>query len=162
MQIRIAQPADAVPINIIYNEAIEERLTADTIPLSLAARAHWLKAHGSNSYPVFVIDVNSEVTGWLSFSAYREGRKAFQKTAEISYYIKRSYRRKGMGTTLVQFAIQQAPHYGFKHLIAMLLEWNTGSIRLLENNGFNQWGFMPQIADFEGTTCGHLYYGLSL
>jgi len=111
---------------------------------------------------VFVYEMNHEVVAWLSFSQYRLGREAFRKTAEISYYVHHHFRKSGIGTALVQFARQQAIQYGFKNLVAMLLEWNSGSIRLLVNNGFEQWGLLPQTADFNGVICGHLYFGINL
>ena len=105
---------------------------------------------------------DNHVIAWLSFSKYRPGRGAFKKTAEISYYIHNHFRQQGIGTALVQFARQHAIQYGFKNLLAMVLEWNTGSIRLLKKNGFEQWGYLPSVADFDGVTCGHLYFGINL
>jgi L-amino acid N-acyltransferase YncA len=162
MHIRLAITDDLEAINSIYNQAIDERLTADMAPISIAARETWLSEHDNSTHPVFVYEINNEVVAWLSFSKYRPGRGAFKNTAEISYYVHNHYRRSGIGTTLVQFARQQAIQYGFKNLVAMVLEWNTGSIHLLEKNGFEQWGFLPRIADFEGTVCGHLYFGINL
>ena len=162
MHIRLASVDDLEAINSIYNQAIDERLTADRTPLSVAARLKWFEEHGTDSYPVFVCEINSQVVAWLSFSAYRPGRGAFKKTAEISYYVHNHFRQAGIGTALVQFAMQQARKYGYKNLLAMVLEWNTGSIRLLKQNGFKQWGYLPGIADFDGTICGHLYFGISL
>lgn len=162
MHLRIATADDLTQINTIYNQAVEEQLTADTVPLSEAAREQWFAAHDSCTYPVFVCEINGEVIGWLSFSKYRPGRAALQHTAEISYYIHRNYRQKGVGTALIQFAVQQAAHYGFKNLLAIVLEWNTGSIRLLQQCGFEQWGYLPKLADFNGAICGHLYFGINL
>lgn len=162
MHIRIATPGDLGQINTIYNQAIEEKLTADTVPLSMAERVKWLEAHDSRTYPVFVCEINNQVVAWLSFSKYRAGRKALQKTAEISYYINRSYRQRGIGTALIQFAMQQTAHYHFKNLLAIVLEWNTGSVRLLQKCGFEQWGYLPGVADLDGAICGHLYFGINL
>ena len=162
MHLRLANTNDLEAINNIYNQAIDEQLTADMEPISMASRAIWFSEHDSSTYPVFVYEINIEVVAWLSFSQYRLGRAAFKKTAEISYYVHNHYRQCGIGTALVQFAKHQSTQYSFKNLVAMLLEWNTGSIRLLAKNGFEQWGFLPQVADFNGVTCGHLYFGINL
>jgi L-amino acid N-acyltransferase YncA len=162
MHIRLAKEDDLAAINTIYNQAIDEQLTADRSPISMEARAAWFIEHDSSTYPVFVYEINNQVVAWLSFSKYRPGREAFRKTAEISYYIHTYFRQQGIGTALVQFAKQQAIQYGFKNLLAMVLEWNTGSIRLLKKNGFEQWGYLPRIADFEGAICGHSYFGINL
>ena len=162
MPIRIAKADDLPIINTIYSQAIADKLTADTVPLSMEERVKWLEAHDSSTHPVFVYEVNNRVIAWLSFSSYRPGRQALKKTAEISYYIHNDFRKKGVGTALIQFALQQATCYGFKNLLAIVLERNTGSIRLLEKCGFEKWGYLPQVADFDGNICGHLYFGMNL
>jgi RimJ/RimL family protein N-acetyltransferase len=30
---------------------------------------------------------------------------------------------------------------------------------MMEKMGFQQWGFLPRVADFDGEECGHFYYG---
>jgi L-amino acid N-acyltransferase YncA len=37
-----------------------------------------------------------------------------------------------------------------KHLFAIVLEDNQASIRLLEKMGFEKWGYLPRVADFDG------------
>ena len=162
MPIRIAKGDDLSIINTIYCQAIVDKLTADTVPLSMEERVKWFEAHDSGIYPVFVYEVNNQVIAWLSFSSYRPGRQALKKTAEISYYIHNYFRKRGIGTALIQFALQQAAYYGFKNLLAIVLERNTGSIRLLEKCGFEKWGYLPRVADFDGDLCGHLYFGMNL
>ncbi len=44
-------------------------------------------------------------------------------------------------------------------LFAILLDVNTSSVGILEKFGFEQWGHLPGVADFDGALCGHLYYG---
>jgi phosphinothricin acetyltransferase len=47
----------------------------------------------------------------------------------------------------------------FKTLFAILLDYNRASIALLEKFGFEQWAYMPGVADFNGHEVGHIYYG---
>src|SRR5207237_6071599 len=136
MHIRIATVQDLPAIDNIYNQAIKEQLTADTVPLSTLQRIKWLEEHDENTHPVFVYEWNNQVVGWLSFSKYRPGREALRQTAEISYYIHKDFRKKGIGTELVTFAKAQAANYGFKNLLALVLEYNAGSISLLEKCRF--------------------------
>jgi phosphinothricin acetyltransferase len=49
-----------------------------------------------------------------------------------------------------------------RHLFAIVLEGNEGSRRLLEKMGFEKWGYLPRVADFDGKEVGHLYYGRHL
>jgi phosphinothricin acetyltransferase len=56
-------------------------------------------------------------------------------------------------------AIQDTPRTGKKVFIASLLEWDKAIIKLLEKFGFEQWGRVPEVAEYDEHLCGHLYYG---
>ena len=62
----------------------------------------------------------------------------------------------------MEFIIHEAPKIHIKTLIAILLEPNTPSIRLLEKFNFRKWGDMPNVADFDGIECSHQFYGLRI
>ena len=44
--------------------------------------------------------------------------------------------------------------------VTIVIDSNTASIRLLEKHGFEKWGHMPGVAEFNGLEVGHLYYGM--
>jgi phosphinothricin acetyltransferase len=48
---------------------------------------------------------------------------------------------------------------GFDQRVAILMDRNQASVRLLEKTGFARWGHLPGIADFGGVTCGQYLYG---
>lgn len=162
MNIRFAQRQDLEQINSIYNQAVASKQTAHTIGLTTEEREKWFKAHSADSYPVIVYENENKITGWLSFSPYREGRQALRKTAEISFYVDQDFRRKGIGTSLLETAKRLALDYSFNTLFGIILETNLASIYLMQKCGFKQWGFLPGVAQFGGVTCGHLYFGLKL
>jgi phosphinothricin acetyltransferase len=87
---------------------------------------------------------------------------AFKYTAEISCFIDRISRRRGLAKALIKHVLEACPGLEIKNLLAIVLEWNQPSIGWLERMGFEQWGFLPGVADFEGTECGHLYWGLRI
>ncbi len=162
MSIRPAHHDDLEQINNIYNQAIGLRMTADTHPVSMLQRREWFLQHEPAMYPVFVYKAEGVVAGWLSFSPYRSGRQALRQTAEISYYIDEAFRGKGIGTKLVNFALKEAPSLALHVLFAIILEHNTASIALMKKCGFKQWGFLPEVANFDGDLCGQVYYGMVL
>jgi len=163
MKIRAATEKDLEAINNIYNQVIPyEMSTADMVPFTMEERLQWYKAYDRSSYPVFVADTGDEMAGYFSFSPYRPRRMAMRYTAEISYFIDENYRGRGTGSALMEHAINKAPEYKFKTLIAILLAHNEASIRLLEKFGFREWGRMPGVADFNGKERDHLYYGIRL
>lgn len=151
MIIRLAQLDDLPAIVDIYNQAIPSRhSTGDTQPLRVEDRVAWFEEHRPEKHPIFVADVDGGVAGWCSLSAYRPGRAAFRFTAEISYYIALAYHCRVIGTALVEYALAACPALQIRHLVAIVLENNQASLKLLEKMGFEKWGYLPKVADFDG------------
>lgn len=160
MLIRLAQIDDLPAIIDIYNQSIpSKQSTGDTQPLRVEDRLTWFAEHRAEEHPIFVADVEAGVAGWCSLSAYRPGRAALRFTREISYYITPAYHHQGIATRLVKHALAACPALQIRHLFAIVLEGNQASLRVLEKMGFEQWGYLPRVADFDGKEVGHLYYG---
>jgi L-amino acid N-acyltransferase YncA len=158
--IRLAVEDDVAAITEIYNQAIAMKsATADIAPVSADSRRRWLAEHPADKHPVFVADKQGVLMGYSSLSPYRRGRMALRHTAEISYYVHEDFRGMGVGTGLIEHAINECPRLGLKTLFAILLDINADSVRILEKFGFQKWGHLPDVADFDGVECGHLYFG---
>jgi L-amino acid N-acyltransferase YncA len=163
MNIRPAQIGDLSALVEIYNQAVEsKRSTADMEPVRVEDREAWFHDHTPGAHPIFVADVEGKTAGWCSLSAYRPGRAALRFTAELSYYIDGEYHHRGIATALVRHAVTACPGLGIKNLFAIVLEHNSPSIRILEKAGFQQWGFLPRVADFHGEECGQYYFGMRI
>lgn len=159
MKIRKAIVADLPSIDAIYNQAIEERFkTAHTAPMSVEERRDWFRKF-NDQYPLYLYEIDDEIVGWLSVSPYRQGRKALAETAEVSFYIARVARGDGVGSALMNQAIQDAGRLNFHVFIAILVETNTASIGLLKKFGFEKWGYLPEVFNFMEERRGQLYYG---
>lgn len=160
MNIRPAQFIDLPQIVQIYNHAVEQRgSTADLTPVKVEDRIEWFEKHTENTFPLWVADDGENILGWCSLSPYRPGRMALRHTAEISYYVHRDHRAKGICTALMNHAMSQCNRLGIKSLFALLLDINKASINILEKQGFVRWGHMPGIAEMDGIICGHFIYG---
>jgi L-amino acid N-acyltransferase YncA len=158
--IRLAVEDDVPAITEIYNQAIAlKSATADIASVSADSRRIWLAEHCADKHPVFVADKQGVLMGYSSLSPYRRGRMALRYTAEISYYVHEDFRGMGVGTGLIEHAINECPRLGLKTLFAILLDINSDSVRILERFGFQKWGHLPDVADFDGVECGHLYFG---
>jgi phosphinothricin acetyltransferase len=123
------------------------------------ARKKWLQEHEPDRHPVFVAELDGCVIGWCSLSVYRPGRAALRFTAEISYYVDTAHQGQGVGQALIRHAVEASPSLGIKNIIAVLLDRNVPSRKLLEKLGFQQWGYLPRVLDFDGEECGEFYYG---
>ena len=162
-KIRKIELADLDAVNEIYNQAVRSKYqTAETEETSLEYRRRWYEEHLSGKYPIYVVEEGGEVAGWISLSEYRKGRRALRYTSEVSFYIRKDRQGQGLGTQLLEFMIKKAKEIDLKSLIAILLEPNTTSIRLLEKFNFQKWGDMPNVAEFDGVECNHQYYGLRI
>lgn len=163
MIFRVATRQDWPVIIAIYNQAVEESFcTADTEPSSVDSRRSWLEQHDNQHYPILLAGEEDRIHGWCSLSPYRPGRKALAGVAEVSYYLDRQERGRGLASQLLQQAIDRARLNGFHTLIAILMDVNQPSIGLLEKFAFRRWGHLPNIAHFPGGICGQYLYGLKL
>jgi len=159
MLIRKANKSDLILINDIYNQSVRKHyLTADIDLITIEDRRKWFNSHDEN-HPVYVAEVKDRIVGWISISPYRTGRRALRYTAEVSYYIDEEYQGKGIGSLLMDHAIKKSKEFGIKTLIAILLESNDASIRLLEKFSFEKWGHLPGVADFDGNEVGQYLFG---
>lgn len=163
MEIRQALHEDLPPINEIYNQAVEQLFcTAHLKAVSMKDRERWFTSHKPDRFPVFVAMQHDSMLGWVSLGAYRKDRQALAHVAEVSYYVDKQQRGRGVGSVLLGHAMKEAPKFGFSVLVAILLNKNPASIGLLEKFGFESWGVMPGIARIGKEEADHLYYGLKL
>ena len=161
--IREASIADLPEMVEIYNKAIiMGGVTCDIDVFTVEERRSWFESHQTEKYPLFVYEVDGKVAGYSHLSGYRVGRRAVEQVTEISYYVNSDYRKRGIGSKLVDHTLQQAKKIGYQNVMAMIVEGNGASEHLLGKFGFEQWGRMQKIAEFNGVLHDHLYYGLKI
>jgi len=162
MQIRLAQREDLPAIVGIYNQAVAAQATADLDPVTVEQREAWFAAHDPARYPILVAERGGQLAGWASLSAHRPGRRAVRRAVEVSYYVHTDQRRQGVGSALLEAALERCPELGYDVVFAIVLGDNQGSLSLLERFGFDLWGVLPDAADFDGRRVDHLYLGKRL
>ncbi|BCD02741.1 hypothetical protein BC30048_p1250 (plasmid) [Bacillus cereus] len=100
MEIRKATEQDVQEITTIYNEGIEDRIaTLETEIKTDKYVMEWLFQR-EKRYSVLVMEGNSHIIGWASINPYSH-RCAYRGVGELSIYIKREYRGKGLGQNLL-------------------------------------------------------------
>jgi L-amino acid N-acyltransferase YncA len=161
--IREAVESDLKEIVEIFNQAIRMRSSVGfTDEVTVEERRDWFLEHSPDRYPIYVAEQNHEIVAWMSINPYRKGRAAFEKTGEADCFIRDGWRGKGIGNEMVPYLLRQAKRLGFRTLIAIVLEHNIPSRRILEKHGFRQWGFLPGIGEIDGKIVGHVYYGKTI
>lgn len=148
--IRDAVLDDLPKIIDIYNSTIPSRMvTADTEPVTVEDRLQWFYDHNPERRPLWIITLNGQTAGWLSFQSFY-GRPAYNGTAEISIYIDEQFRGKGIGQQALQKAIEAAPSLQLKNLLGFVFRHNTPSLKLFYKHGFTDWGIFPRVAELDG------------
>ena len=154
---RPARESDLPALVEIYNQIIAEGgHTADLAPFSLEQRRPWFEAHQTPPYEVQVVEVDGQAVGYFYLTPWRNGRAALRRVAEVSYYLARGARGRGLGRYMLVAAENYARSAGIRDLLAVLLDINRASRSLLEKGGFNLAGQLPGIADLGENSCGQL------
>ena len=151
-RIRFAQPADLPAIVAIYNAAIPGRMaTADTGPVTVASREAWFAEFDPTRRPLWVLtDMASDaVLGWLSLRSFY-GRPAYAATVEVGVYTAPAVQRRGIGKSLLAYALGAAPALGIRTVLAFVFAHNERSVALFEAAGFTTWGRLPRVAEMDG------------
>ena len=150
LQYRDATIDDLATIVEIYNSTIAGRMvTADPEPVSVASRINWFHQHEPVSRPLWVVEKNNEIIGWVSFQSFY-GRPAYQETAEISLYLDEKTRGMGYGKIILRHAMACCQELGIKTLLGFIFAHNERSIKLFSSLGFKAWGTLPRIAKLDG------------
>lgn len=144
IKVREARVSDVQAITEIYNQVILTSMaTFDTEPKTVEERRRWLTFRGRR-FPVFVGEMDGQVVGWGALNPISE-RGAYFKTAEVSVYVKESFRNRGVGKSILKELIEFARKADFHTLIAQVVKGNEVSIHLLESFGFKKVGTLREV-----------------
>lgn len=147
---RDANLEDLSTIVAIYNSTIASRMvTADTEPVSIEDRTPWFHEHNSSKRPLWVVEYEGKICGWLSFQSFY-GRPAYDSTAELSIYLDEKFRGKGIGKITLQHAIDASPSLKIENLLGFIFAHNEASLRLFADFQFEKWAHLPGVAELDG------------
>ena len=100
--------------------------------------------------------IENNVIGYFYFSPWRKGRESLKGTAELSFYLAKEKRGKGLGSLILSKSIALAQEKSFHSLLAIILEENERSKHLLEKWGFAIVGKLPNVVNFGTRKAGQL------
>lgn len=149
-RVRPATMADAPAICLIYNQGIEDRIaTLETELRTPDERRQWLISR-SPRHPVIVAqNESSEVVGWGSLNVFNP-REAYQFVADISVYVERSCRGKGVGGALLPQLDQLGRRHGFHKLVLAAFPFNPAGMALYARHGFRTVGIYHEQGQLDG------------
>lgn len=134
----------------IYNETVAGRMvTADLEPVTVESKKPWFHEHSPEFRPLWVMKSGGDIIAWLSFQSFY-GRPAYNATAEISIYISNEYRSRGIGRLFIERAIAACPGLSISTLLGFVFAHNEPSLALLRKFAFEQWAYLPRVANLDG------------
>jgi L-amino acid N-acyltransferase YncA len=147
---REATLKDISQITKIYNQGIEDRIATLEIRLrNEEEMKEWLLQR-SKKHKVLVIEgENGEVHGWASINVFNS-RCCYSGVADLSIYIEREMRGKGLGKILLGSLIETAKEQGFHKLVLSTFKINEAGQKLYKALGFREVGTYEKHGILDG------------
>jgi RimJ/RimL family protein N-acetyltransferase len=144
--VRRAEPADAPDLKVLGDAVGSEPegwLVTTNSWRDVADERRYLRA--IRRYPnaaVFVADDDGAIVGRLSIA--RDQHPGSRHVADLGLMVAASHRRQGIGTALLEAAVDWARRSGVRKLELHVFPWNTGAIALYDRFGFVQEGYRKE------------------
>jgi L-amino acid N-acyltransferase YncA len=149
LAVRPASESDAEAIARIYNQGIEDRVaTLETELRTAEERRRWMSARGPR-HPVIVAEAAGAVVGWASLNQFNP-RLAYQHVADLSVYVEREWRGKGVGRRLLEALIELARGIGYHKMVLSAFPFNQSGMALYERLGFRTVGIYKEQGLLDG------------
>lgn len=149
LTLRDAQQADAAAICLIYNQGIEDRVaTLETELRTPEERREWLAARGPR-HPVLVAEAADSVVAWASLNPFST-RRAYDTVADLSIYVERGWRGKGVGRELLAGTIERARALAYHKMVLAALASNAPGEALYRRAGFSRVGVYREQGLLDG------------
>ena len=147
LRTRAATVADAAAIAEIYNQGMADRIaTFETEPRLAADIAPWFAP------PHLVMVAETGETGPVAFAASfpYSNRPCYRGIGEFSVYVRRDYRGRGAGRTVLGGLIEAAETAGLHKLTSRVFPENAASRALLKGLGFEEIGIHRRHGQLDG------------
>lgn len=137
---RLAEKGDIPSITKIYNQGIEDRIaTLETRIRSVDDMNAWYSSRDERHNVVVITEESGLVNGWASLNVFNS-RCCYSGVADISIYVEREMRGKGLGKILLNYLVQIAKENDFHKLVLSTFDFNKPGHRLYKSQGFREVG----------------------
>lgn len=135
---------DLVAIKEIYDYYITQtNATFHTDPISFEELREMIPFY-HKKYPSFLVKADGKTAGYCYLSSFKN-RQAYDRTAEITVYLKAEYCGQGIGYKTVKYLEDVAQKRGIKVLVGTITGTNENSIRLFARCGFEKCAHYKQV-----------------
>lgn len=95
-------------------------------------------------YRAYSILSDNEVCGYVILTQYKS-REAFNRTAEVTIYLRSSFAGMGIGSKALRFIETVAANTDIHVLVALIAGENTASLKLFERNGYEKCAHIKEV-----------------
>jgi L-amino acid N-acyltransferase YncA len=149
VKIREARINDLEPIMRIYNQGIEDRIaTLEPETKDISYMKNWYDQH-KGRYKILVAEQEGHVLGWTSINHYNN-RCSYAGVGDLSIYIAREHRGKGVGSLLLKEMEKVAIENGFYKIVLFTFPFNMIGQALYKKNGFREVGIFENQGILDG------------
>ncbi|MCH6265892.1 MULTISPECIES: arsinothricin resistance N-acetyltransferase ArsN1 family A [Neobacillus] len=149
LKTRLAAVSDVESILNIYNQGIEDRIaTLEEDQKDIEYMREWFNNH-TGRFAVIVVEQDDEVVGWASLNPY-SNRCAYAGVADLSIYIRRDYRGKGVGSVLLNEIEQAAIKNDFNKIVLFTFPFNNLGQGLYRKKGYREVGVFKNQGKLDG------------
>ncbi|BCP61657.1 GNAT family N-acetyltransferase [Streptococcus suis] len=150
IEIRNAQVEDAANLVAIYAPYVEKTaITFETEVPTVEAFASRIEKT-LEKFPYLVAVEEGKIVGYAYASTYY-ARAAYDWTVEMSVYVQKEARGKGIGNLLYTALEEELTARGFKNFLACIALPNPASIALHEKRGYQQVAHFKKVGFKFGT-----------
>jgi L-amino acid N-acyltransferase YncA len=97
-------------------------------------------------YQSFLICIDDVIAGYC-FLTYYKKRQAYDRSAEVTLYLKSEFHKKGIGSMALKYLEERAEESGLKNLIGIITGDNHGSIALFEKSGYTRCAHFKNVGE---------------
>jgi phosphinothricin acetyltransferase len=133
-------------IKDIYDYYIENTTTTYFTEKILIGQLKEFIPVNHKKYKSFLIRFDDEPCGFCYFTQYKK-RQAYDRTSEISLYLKPGYTGRGIGKEALKHLEKVAKKNGISVLIGIISGDNENSIKLFEKCGYEKCAHYKQIGE---------------
>ena len=148
--VRAARPDDIRAITRIYNQGIEDRIATLEVDAKTEADVRaWLLDDRPTRYETLVAESDGAIAGWAALRPYSH-RCAYAGVADLSVYVARDARGKGVGEQLLLALEERARSNDFHKIVLFTFPFNEAGQRLYRKRGFREVGTFREQGTLDG------------
>lgn len=155
------QEEDLPVVLDIYNHYImTTTATFDAGPISMETLRTRIPVNHA-LYKAYVIHHKDDVVGFCFLSQFKN-RESYNRTAELSVYLKPEHTRRGLGTKAVRCLLEAAAARGLSVIVASVSGENEDSIKFFRKLGWEQCAHFRGVGEKWGRAMDVVFFQRSI